>query len=81
LCGGRNLSRTSEAECGRNLETAANFKHGDDVVDGDALVQPKAGRGDIDGALGVIERLCRDRHNLSYAEWGNMPSERAKIQE
>ena len=36
---------------------AADFKHGDHVVDGDRLAEPKAGRGDIDSALGVVERI------------------------
>ena len=28
--------RTSGVECGGNLETAADFKHGDAIVDGNA---------------------------------------------
>ena len=55
LCSGRYLPRTSGAKCGGNLKAATDFKHGDDVVDGNAIGQPKAGRGDIDGALGVVE--------------------------
>jgi len=78
VCGGRDLPRTSRAKCGGNLKAATDFKHGDDVVDGDALAKPKACRGYIDGALGVVQRLCRFRHSLSYAEYRDMPSERAK---
>ena len=57
LCGGRNLPCTSPSYGGGNLKAAADFKHGDHVVDGNALIQPKAGRGYIDGALGVVERI------------------------
>jgi hypothetical protein len=43
LSSGRNLPRTSSAKCGGNLEAAANFEHGDYVVDGNAAAKPKAG--------------------------------------
>jgi len=75
LSTGRNLPRTSGANCGGNLEAAANFEHGDNVVVGDATTKPEAGGGYIDGALGIVKRLCRNRHNLCYAEYRDMPSE------
>jgi len=49
LSSGRNLLCTSGAKCGGNLKAAADFKHGDDVVDGNAIGKPEASRGDIDG--------------------------------
>ncbi len=52
-----NLPRTSGAKCGGNLEASAAFEHGDDVVDGDSLEQPKASGSDVDCALGVVERI------------------------
>ena len=57
LSRGRNLPRTCRANCGGNFKAAADFEHGDDVVDGNAIGQQKAGRGDIDSALGVVERI------------------------
>jgi hypothetical protein len=42
LSRGRNLPRTSPSDGGGNLKAATDFKHGDDVVDRDAIGQPKA---------------------------------------
>jgi hypothetical protein len=58
LCCGRNLPRTSGAKCGGNLEAAANFEHGDNVVDGDAIGQSEASRSNIDGTHCVVERVA-----------------------
>ncbi len=71
----RNLPRTSGAKCGGNLKAAARFQHSDNVVDPYAFNKPEAGRGDIDCALGVVERiwfigaargqLSRELHRIS----------------
>jgi hypothetical protein len=57
LSRGRNLPRTSPSYGSGNLEAAADFKHGDDIVDMNAIGQQKACRGYIDGALGVVDRI------------------------
>ena len=43
--------------CAGNVEAAPAFEHGVDVVDADAFEQPEMSGSDIDGALGVIERV------------------------
>src|SRR5260370_28436926 len=57
LCRGDNLSRTSGAKCAGQLVSAADFKHGDYVVDGRAFQQPETGGSHVYCALGVVERI------------------------
>ena len=60
--GAGNLMRPSQIHGARNLEAPADFEHGDDVAERNALKQPQTGRSDIDGALGIIDEdwACRD---------------------
>src|ERR1700722_322179 len=51
------LPCTRAAKCDGNLESAANFKQRDNVVDRNTFDEPKSGRRNVNRPLSVIERI------------------------
>jgi hypothetical protein len=51
------LPCTSAAKCDWNLESATNFKQGDNVVYRNAFDEPKSGRRNVNRPLSVVKRI------------------------